>query len=77
MKQFELVVVGGGLAAARAIRCYRADLERVGAGVDYEDVVATLEREGIDKFSASFVELLDVVREKSLALGAQREGSPA
>jgi transaldolase len=75
MKQFELVIVGRGLATAPAIRCDRADLER--AGVDYEDVVPTLEREGIDKFSASFVELLDRVREKSLTVGARREGSLA
>jgi len=34
------------------------------AGVDYDDVVATLEREGVDKFSDSFKELLDGVRSK-------------
>ena len=33
-------------------------------GVDYDDVVATLEREGVDKFSDSFKELLDGVRSK-------------
>ncbi len=31
-------------------------------GVDYDDVVATLEREGVDKFAASFEELLDGIR---------------
>jgi transaldolase len=35
------------------------------AGVDYADVTATLEREGIDKFSASFAELLDLVHDKA------------
>ena len=35
------------------------------AGVDYDDVVATLEREGIDKFSASFAELLESVSDKT------------
>jgi transaldolase len=35
------------------------------AGVDYDDVVATLEREGIDKFSASFAELLEGVQDKA------------
>ncbi|MGA9874875.1 MAG: transaldolase [Solirubrobacteraceae bacterium] len=30
-----------------------------GAGVDYDDVTATLEREGVEKFEASFRELLD------------------
>jgi transaldolase len=34
------------------------------AGVAYEDVVATLEREGIDKFVASFTELLQGIAEK-------------
>jgi transaldolase len=30
-------------------------------GVDYDDVVATLEREGVEKFTASWLELLDEV----------------
>jgi transaldolase len=34
------------------------------AGVDYEDVVATLEREGIEKFVASVNELLKVIARK-------------
>ncbi|HEY2771469.1 MAG TPA: transaldolase [Solirubrobacteraceae bacterium] len=34
------------------------------AGVDYDDVVATLEREGVEKFSDSFKELLDGVARK-------------
>ena len=34
------------------------------AGVDYDDVVATLEREGIEKFVASFNELLNGVDDK-------------
>jgi transaldolase len=34
------------------------------AGVDYDDVVAVLEREGVDKFSDSFKELLEGVRAK-------------
>jgi transaldolase len=38
------------------------------AGVDYDDVVATLEREGIDKFAASFAELLEDVHDKADAL---------
>ncbi len=39
------------------------ELER--AGVDYDDVTATLEREGVEKFSDSFTELLDGIRAKS------------
>ena len=39
--------------------------ERVAeAGVDYDDVVATLEREGVEKFADSFKELLDGVQAK-------------
>jgi transaldolase len=45
------------------------DLKRV--GVDYDDVVDTLEREGVQKFSDSLHELLDGIRAK------QRELAPA
>jgi transaldolase len=34
------------------------------AGIDYDSVVETLEREGVEKFSDSFVELLDGIRAK-------------
>jgi transaldolase len=40
-------------------------LEEIAAvGVDYDDVVDTLEREGVQKFSDSFRELLDGIAEK-------------
>jgi transaldolase len=39
-----------------------ADLAKV--GVDYDDVVLTLEEEGVQKFADSFAELLDGVRSK-------------
>jgi transaldolase len=39
-----------------------AELER--AGVDYDDVTDTLEREGVQKFSDSFAELLEGIRAK-------------
>jgi transaldolase len=39
-----------------------------GAGVDYDDVVATLEREGIEKFVASFNELLTGIARKQREL---------
>jgi transaldolase len=35
------------------------------AGVDYDDVTATLEREGVEKFSDSFEDLLEGIRAKS------------
>jgi len=35
------------------------------AGIDYDDVTATLEREGVEKFSDSFDELLAGIRAKS------------
>jgi transaldolase len=40
------------------------------AGIDYDDVVETLEREGVQKFADSFKELLDGVAEKRDALVA-------
>jgi transaldolase len=40
------------------------------AGVDYDEVVATLEREGIEKFVASVDGLLDQIRAKRAALTA-------
>jgi transaldolase len=43
----------------------RRIFERIAeAGVDYDDVVAVLEQEGVDKFSDSFKELLEGVRAK-------------
>ncbi|RZU77060.1 transaldolase [Micromonospora kangleipakensis] len=50
-----------------------ADLEAV--GVDMSDVIATLEREGVEKFEASWLELLDGVK-KSLAEAAKGAGKP-
>lgn len=40
------------------------------AGVDYDDVTATLEQEGVEKFSDSFAEALDLIRVKQGALSA-------
>ena len=34
------------------------------AGVDYDDVTETLEREGVEKFADSFRELLDGIQAK-------------
>jgi transaldolase len=45
-----------------------ADLEA--AGVDYADVTDTLEREGVQKFSDSFDELLEGIRAKRTELAA-------
>jgi transaldolase len=45
-----------------------ADLERV--GVDYDDVVETLEREGVQKFADSFEQLLEGIRAKRSELAA-------
>jgi len=39
-------------------------------GVDYDDVVATLEEEGVQKFADSFEELLDGIRAKRAELAA-------
>ena len=46
-------------------------LEQLAAvGIDYDDVVLTLEKEGVQKFSDSFAELLDGVRAKREAVAA-------
>ena len=46
-------------------------LEQLAAvGIDYDDVVATLEQEGVQKFSDSFKELLDGVRSKRETVAA-------
>ncbi|MEU5726592.1 transaldolase [Micromonospora sp. NPDC047738] len=50
-----------------------SDLQAV--GVDLADVVAVLEREGVEKFEASWLELLDGVK-KSLAEAAKGTGRP-
>jgi len=42
--------------------------ELASAGIDYDDVVEVLEREGVDKFAVSFHALLDGIRAKRAAL---------
>lgn len=56
--------ITGSYAAAK-----RAMDDLAAAGVDYHDVVATLEREGVEKFEASWLELLKSV---DTQLGAVR-----
>jgi transaldolase len=41
------------------------------AGVDYDDVVATLEEEGVKKFDDSFENLLEGIDAKLSAVGAR------
>jgi transaldolase len=41
------------------------------AGVDYDDVVATLEQEGVEKFASSFTDLLEGLRTKAHAVAAR------
>ena len=48
---------GSGPNPARLNKLYAA-------GIDYDDVVATLEREGIETFVASFNELLKSIADK-------------
>jgi transaldolase len=52
------------LAAAHAL----VEEQLPAVGVDYDDVVLTLEKEGVQKFSDSFAELLDGVKAKRGAL---------
>ena len=55
-----------GLDEAHALVRALAD-----AGVDYDDVVDTLEREGVEKFAGSFNELLDGITTKLEAVTAK------
>ena len=41
------------------------------AGIDYDDVISVLETEGVDKFIASWNELLDTVRAQLEAAGGR------
>ena len=43
------------------------------AGVDYDDVTETLEREGVEKFASSFAELLEGIRAKRAELAPALE----
>ena len=43
-----------------------------GGGVDYDDATGCLEREGVDKFLASFREMMGDIEEKRAALAASR-----
>ncbi len=54
-----------GLAEAQALLAQLA-----AAGVDYDDVTDTLEREGVEKFSASFDELLQALADKQATLAS-------
>jgi transaldolase len=54
-----------GVAEARALL-----RELAAAGVDYDDVTDTLEREGVDKFAGAFGELMDSLHEKQQSLVA-------
>jgi transaldolase len=58
--------VDDDLAAAHAL----LEQELPDVGVDYDDVVLTLEKEGVEKFSDSFAELLDGVKAKREAVAA-------
>jgi transaldolase len=55
--------LGEGLAEAQAVLD-----ELAKAGVDYDELTETVEREGVEKFEASFTELLDSLKAKLGAL---------
>ena len=51
----------------------RSVMDRLAAvGIDYDDVIATLEKEGVDKFVTSWHELLDTVEEQLEAAQSAR-----
>jgi transaldolase len=60
-----------GLTVEEDVQGAQATLDALGqAGVDYDDVTATLEREGVEKFDASFQDLLSEVARKRNTLVA-------
>ncbi|MDQ4081483.1 MAG: transaldolase [Actinomycetota bacterium] len=60
-----------GLTLERGIDEARQVFERLAeAGIDYDDVTLTLEREGVEKFAESFEGLLDGIRQTSRELVA-------
>ena len=66
-KTLEAYADHGTLESDDAVRPHYEDAQRVmaglaAAGIDYDDVIATLEREGVDKFVASWDELVETVR---------------
>ena len=63
--------ITGSYQAARKVM---SDL--AGLGIDFDDVTRVLEREGVEKFEASWVELLDDVK-KSLKAAAKGAGNPS
>ena len=63
-----------GVIDSDTIRGHYADAQRVlddlkAIGVDYDDVVDTLEREGVEKFEDSWTQLIEAITEQ---LGAQK-----
>ena len=66
-KTMEAFADHGEIDGGDMVRPFYADAQEVmddlaAAGIDYDDVIATLEREGVDKFVASWNELVETVR---------------
>ena len=55
-------VDGGDLVTTRYDDAARVMADLKAAGIDYDDVIATLEQEGVDKFVKSWDELVETVR---------------
>ncbi len=55
-------VDGGDMVTTRYDDAARVMADLKGAGIDYDDVIATLEQEGVDKFVKSWDELVETVR---------------
>jgi transaldolase len=63
-----------GVIEGDTVRGHYADAQRVldqlkAVGIDYDDVVATLENEGVEKFEDSWNQLIEAIKEQ---LGAQK-----
>jgi transaldolase len=59
-------VAQASYATAQGVLDDLADL-----GIEYNDVIATLEREGVEKFEASWTELAETVRQQLAAAGGE------
>ena len=62
--------VHGDTVVERVDEAHRLFEHLAAVGVDYDEVVATLEKEGVQKFSDSFAELLDGVKAKRETVAA-------
>ena len=67
-----------GIVSGDSIRPHYTDAKKVlddlaGLGIDYDDVIETLEREGVEKFEVSWKELLESTQSELTRLAKERD----